>query len=81
MTGPPIIKLVVSPMEVDVVGAKVRFNRVTVDIPAHDSSDQKYSNEEMETLITKWAVQIANGRPRRGIIAQMNRRIAGEEDQ
>jgi hypothetical protein len=81
MTGPPLIKLVISPMEVDVVGAKMRFNRVTLDIPAHDSSDQKYSNEEMETLITKWAQQIANGRPRRGIIAQMNRRIAGEEDQ
>src|SRR5262245_19081115 len=81
MTAPPIIKLVIKPLEVDVVGAKMRFNRVTLDIPAHDSSDQKYSNEEMETLITKWAQQIANGRPRRGIIAQMNRRIAGEEDQ
>jgi hypothetical protein len=81
MTGPPIIKLVIKPIEVDVVGAKMRFNRVTLDVPAHDSSDQKYSNEEMETLITKWAQQIANGRPRRGIIAQMNRRIAGEEDQ
>ncbi len=80
MTAPPIIHMEITPMEVDVAGAKINFNRITLDITAHDSTDQKYSAEEMETLLTKWAQQIANGRPRRGIIAAMNRRIAGEED-
>jgi hypothetical protein len=34
----------------------------------------------MEVFLTKWAQQILAGRARRGIIAAMNRRIAGEED-
>jgi hypothetical protein len=81
MTAPPIIHLEISPMEVDVAGAKINFNRVQLDVNGRESTDQKYSNEEMETLLTIWARQIANGRPRRGIIATMNKRIAGEEDQ
>src|SRR5262245_29135672 len=80
MTAPPILHLEINPLEVDVVGAKINFNRIQLDVTAHDSSDQKYSNEEIETLLTKWAQQIATGRPRRGIIAAMNRRIAGEAD-
>src|SRR5262245_53184209 len=46
MTAPPIIHLEISPMEVDVVGAKINFNRIQLDVTAHDSTEQKYSNEE-----------------------------------
>jgi len=81
LTAPPIIHLEIKPLDVDVVGAKMHFNRITLDVNGRESTDQKYSNEEMETLLTIWARQIANGRPRRGIIATMNKRIAGEEDQ
>ncbi|HKQ74958.1 MAG TPA: hypothetical protein VJ810_14785 [Blastocatellia bacterium] len=82
MTAPPIIHLEISPMEVDVAGAKVNFNRITLDVNGRESTDQKYSNEEFETLLTVWARQIANGRPRRGIITRLNKLIAGEpEDQ
>src|SRR5262245_7812229 len=80
MTAPPIIHMEIGAMEVDVVGAKIQFNRIQLDITAHDSTDKKYSNEEIETLLTKWAQQISAGRPRRGIIATMNKRIAGEAD-
>src|SRR5262245_28143469 len=80
MTAPPIIHMEIGAMEGDVVGAKIQFNRIQLDITAHDSTDKKYSNEEIETLLTKWAQQISAGRPRRGIIATMNKRIAGEAD-
>ncbi|MGE0127843.1 MAG: hypothetical protein AB7U82_07175 [Blastocatellales bacterium] len=79
-TAPPIINLEISPMDVDVVGAKVHFNRVVLDVPARDGG-AKFSNEEMEALFTGWARQILNGRARRGIIATMNRRLAGEDEQ
>jgi len=82
LTAPPIIHLEIKPLDVDVVGAKIHFNRITLDVNGRESTDQKYSNEEMETLLTVWARQIANGRPRRGIIARINKLIAGEaEDQ
>lgn len=77
--APPIIHLEISPMDVDVVGAKMYFNRIQLDVPARDTGP-KFSNEEMETYFTVWARQISNGRMRRGIIAAMNRRIAGEDD-
>ncbi len=80
-TAPPIIHLEISPMDVDVAGAKLYFNRIQLDINARDGgSAAKFSIEEMEVLITKWAQQILAGRARRGIISAMNRRIAGEDD-
>jgi hypothetical protein len=80
MTTAPIIHLEISPMDVDVVGVKLRFNRVVLDINARESSDTKFTNDEMESLFTSWARQIAAGRLRRGVIAMINRRIAGQED-
>jgi hypothetical protein len=80
-TAPPIIHLEIAPFDVDVVGANMHFNRIALDVPARDSSTAKFTSEEMETLFTVWAKQIAAGRSRRGIIAAMNRRIAGEDDQ
>ena len=37
-TAPPIIHLLLSPMDVDVAGAKVAFNRVTLDINAREGN-------------------------------------------
>jgi hypothetical protein len=81
MTATPIIHLEISPMDVEVVGVKMRFNRIVLDINARESSDTKFTNDEMESLFTSWARQIAAGRFRRGVIAMINRRIAGEDDQ
>ncbi len=80
-TAPPIIHLEVSPMDVDVAGAKLHFNRIQLDVNAREGGNSaKFTNEEMETLFTVWARQILAGRARRGIISAMNRRIAGEDD-
>lgn len=79
--APPIIHMEISPMDVDVAGAKMHFNRIVLDVPAREGGEPtKFSNEEMETLFTVWARQILNGRSRRGIITAMNKRIAGEDD-
>ncbi len=81
-TSGSVIHLEISPMDVDVAGAKLHFNRVTLDVNGREGGNPaKFSNEEMEALFTNWARQIAAGRARRGIIAAMNRRIAGEDDQ
>ncbi|MBI1761661.1 MAG: hypothetical protein HYR56_09525, partial [Acidobacteria bacterium] len=80
-TEPPIIHLELTGLEVDVMGAKLKFTRVVLDINARPSENSKYTKEEMEALFTNWAKQINAGRPRRGIIARMNRAINGEEDQ
>lgn len=80
-TAPPLIHLELSPMEVDAAGAKLRFNRIALDVTAREGGTiPLYSNEEMEALFTKWAQQILNGRSRRGIIARMNRAINGEPE-
>lgn len=80
-TEPPVIHLELTGLDVDVLGAKIKFNRVVLDINARPSEDSKYTKEEMEALFTNWAKQINSGRSRRGIIARMNRAINGEEDQ
>ncbi|MBL8170069.1 MAG: hypothetical protein JNJ50_18065 [Acidobacteria bacterium] len=79
-TAPPIIHLLLSPMDVDVAGAKVAFNRVTLDINAREGNVAQYTNEEVEALFTVWARQILNGRARRGIIARLNKVINGEPE-
>ena len=81
-TGGSVINLEISSMDLDVAGAKVHFNRITLDVNGREGGNiPKFSNEEMEALFTAWAKQINAGRARRGIIAAMNRRIAGEDDQ
>lgn len=81
-TGAPLIHLEISPMDVDVSGVKMRFNRIVVDINGREGGNvAPYSVEEMEALFTVWTRQINNGRARRGIIARMNRAINGESDQ
>jgi len=80
-TEPPVIHLEITGLEMDVVGAKLKFNRIVLDVNARPSEDSKYTKEEMEALFTIWARQINSGRSRRGIIARMNKAINGEEDQ
>ncbi len=80
-TEPPIIHLELTGLDLDVAGAKLKFTRVVLDINARPNEDSKYTKEEMEALFTNWAKQINAGRPRRGIVARMNRAINGEEDQ
>ncbi len=81
-TGAPLIHLVINPIDAEVNGVKMRFNRIVVDINAREGgSVNPYSPEEIEALFTVWTRQINNGRARRGIIARMNRTINGESDQ
>lgn len=79
-TTPPVLHLELSPMDVDAAGAKLRFNRVALDVNAREGNTAQYTSEEMEALFTVWAKQILNGRSRRGVIARMNRAINGEPD-
>ena len=80
-TQPPVLHLEISAMDLDVAGAKIVFNRIQLDINAKEGGNiTKFSNDEMEALFTAWARQIGAGRARRGIIAAMNKRINGEDD-
>lgn len=80
-TKAPVINLEIEPMDVDVAGAKVHFNRVVLDINGREGGNTPlYTTEEVEVLFNAWAKQINAGRPRRGIVARMNRAINGEPD-
>ena len=71
LTECPVLHLDFSAMDLVVAGAKVHFNRFTVDI-----SD---SGREITMMACKMAVQINVGRQRRGIIRRMNEIINGFE--
>lgn len=80
-TMAPIIHLEVSPMIIEVSGAKLSFNRVVLDVKGRDGGNvAQYTTDEIEALFTVWAKQINNGRARRGIIARMNKVINGEPE-
>lgn len=76
-TAPPIIHLLIDPLEMEVDGIRLHFGRMTFDIPARQGSETTYTTEEIEALITVWARQIADGRPRRGVISRLKSVIAG----
>jgi hypothetical protein len=76
-TAPPVLHLLIGTMEMDVMGVKVHFPRITVDINARAAPETLRSSDEVEALFTLWARQIHDGRPRRGIIYHLNRLIAG----
>jgi len=81
-TGAPLINLEISPFEADINGAKMRFNRIVLDIPGRQGGNiARYTPDEIEVLITVWTRQINNGRQARGVIARLNRVINGEADQ
>ena len=71
LTECPVLHVDFSAMDLVVAGAKVHFNRFTVDI-----SD---SGREITMLACKMAVQINVARQRRGIIRRMNEIINGIE--
>ena len=79
-TTPPVLHLEINAMDIDVVGVKMRFSRIVLDINARESNPPDYSVQEMEALFTVWAKQIVNGRSRRGIIARANKVINGEPE-
>lgn len=81
-TAAPVLHLEISPMEVTVSGAQMRFNRIVVDVNGREggASIRKYSPEEVEVLLTVWARQINSGRQARGIISRLNRTINGEPE-
>jgi hypothetical protein len=81
-TAAPVIHLEIMPMDVEVAGVKMAFNRIVLDVNGRDAGNvPQYTNEEMEALFTVWARQINAGRSRRGIIARMNKVINGEPEQ
>lgn len=81
-TSAPVLHLEINPMDVDVAGVKMHFNRIALDINSRDPNmgAAPYSTDEMEALFTKWVQQINAGRARRGVIARMNKVINGEPD-
>lgn len=80
-TAAPIIHLETSPMDVDVTGVKMTFNRIVIDVNGREGGGiTQYTKEEMEVLFAVWAKQINVGRARRGIVARMNKVINGEPD-
>ncbi len=81
-TAAPVIHLEISPMDVTVSGAQMRFNRIVVDVNGREgnASIRKYSPEEVEVLLTVWARQINAGRQARGVISRLNRTINGEPE-
>ncbi|QQS46430.1 MAG: hypothetical protein IPM66_21405 [Acidobacteriota bacterium] len=80
-TAAPVIHLEISPMSIEVAGAKLSFNRVVLDVKGREGGNiAQYTTDEMEALFTVWAKQINNGRARRGIIARMNKVINGEPE-
>jgi hypothetical protein len=74
--APPVIHLLIDPMEMVVEGAKISFAKITLDIDARDNAQSK-GPEMVEVLITVWARQILAERPRRGLILAINRAIDG----
>jgi hypothetical protein len=74
--APPVIHLLIDPMESDVEGAKIGFDKITLDVNARDSVASR-GPEEVEALITIWARQIQAERPRRGLIMALNRAMTG----
>ncbi len=75
-TGCPVVHLEITALEMDVAGVPVRFARAVVDVP--ELREGPEAQQEMTKLFCTWARQINAGRQRRGIIAAMNRLIAGE---
>lgn len=77
-TAPPVIRLLISTIEMEIAGGMLQFSGAMLDINARSVSTTTYTTEEVEALLTLWARQILNDRPRRGIIFRLNRVIKGE---
>jgi len=71
-TACPVLHLELGPVEVDATGANLRIDRLVLNI--------NEARDEMSQLLCFWAKQINTARPRRGIVAKINRLIAGEDE-
>ncbi|HKX27800.1 MAG TPA: hypothetical protein VJ302_08925 [Blastocatellia bacterium] len=79
----PVIHLEIAPLETEINGVKMVFNRIVLDLNGREGGGAvipQYTKEEMEALFTVWAKQINNHRARRGIIARINKIINGEPE-
>ena len=68
----PVVNLEIGAMELDVAGVKLSFNRIVLEVIE--------TSGEVPQHICAWTRQINTGRPRRGVIASLNRLIAVEPD-
>lgn len=86
-TDLPILHLEISTKQdkmasLNVAGVNIVFTRVSVDINGRnpDAGAPAYTNEEMEALFSKIAIQMNKGRAYRGVVTRMNKVINGEPD-
>jgi len=70
-TACPVVNLEIGATELEVAGVKLRFNRITLDVI--ETADQ------VPQHFCAWTRQINAKRPRRGIIASLNRLLTGEQ--
>ncbi|MEP7271348.1 MAG: hypothetical protein ABI882_07570 [Acidobacteriota bacterium] len=81
-TSCPVVHLEVGPLEIDAVGAKVRFTRkVVLDIPGLEPGtlEKPTPAQEMAMQFCVWTKQINNGGIRRGVIRRINELINGDD--
>lgn len=81
-TACPVVHIEVGPLEMDAVGAKIKFPRkVVLDIQGLEpgSLDKPTPQQEMAMQFCVWTKQINNGGIRRGVIRRVNELINGDE--
>jgi hypothetical protein len=81
-TACPVVHLEVGPLDIDAVGAKIKFTRkVVLDLAGIEpgSIDKPNPQQEMAMQFCVWTKQINNGGIRRGVIRRVNELIAGEQ--
>jgi hypothetical protein len=71
-TACPVIHLELGPVKMDAAGADLRIERCVLQI--------NESRDEMSQLLCFWTKQVNTARPRRGIIAKINRLLTGEDE-
>ncbi len=71
-TGCPLLHWELAPEELEIVGVKIHFKKVALDVPE--------TREQLTQLFCHWARQINVKRQRRGLIAAVNRALNGDEE-
>ncbi len=70
-TACPVVQLETRALELEVAGAKLQFNRIVLEVTE--------TADEVPQHFCAWARQINVNRQRRGVIASLNRLLAGEQ--
>jgi hypothetical protein len=70
-TACPLLHWEVAPEELEIVGIKIHFKTVVLDVPE--------TRDYLTQLFCHWARQINVNRQRRGLIAAVNRALNGDE--